>query len=262
MRNDDYLGKYMTECPKCGHRYNKNLHGSKCPDCGYRKGIARYVPYIVVIVVGVLLLFGNTVTNIFEQSLNNITNNQNFKVISSVLNIINPVYILIGINVILYFCGFDSSRSSELGNSYNNTIRLKQYHRLITSGFVHGDLLHIACNMFSLYNLGTFVYYRVGFWLFLILYFASLVVGGLLSVFIHHKLGDDYVYSVGASGAICGLLGFYVVYIIRSSINPIYSIEYIYKALIPLMVTAFEPSVDNIGHLSGLIIGVLISILL
>ena len=94
------------------------------------------------------------------------------------------------------------------------------------------------------------------------MYFASLVIGGLLSVFIHHKLGDDYVYSVGASGAICGLLGFYVVYIIRSSINPIYSIEYIYKALIPLMVTAFEPSVDNIGHLSGLIIGVLISILL
>lgn len=264
MQNDDkdYLGQYMAECPKCGHRYNKRIHGNKCPDCGYRKNNFIIIPYIIVIDFVLFLLFDLSLTNRDTSFINTIIHSDIFLSINKLLSIVNPVYILIGLNIMLYFCGFNSSNTSKYGNSYQDTIILKERYRLISSGFAHGDLFHIACNMFSLYNIGTFVYSHVGALFFIIIYFACLIFGGLISVLIHHRFGDDYVYSIGASGAICGLIGYYVIYIIKLNINPLQSMEYIYNALLPIVVTALNPNIDSLGHLSGFLVGTVISFVL
>ncbi len=227
-RNDDqYISEYMTECPKCGHRYNKKLHLFKCPDCGHiniNKGLMIAALAIVLLIIA-----------------------------SSFTRLINPVFIIIIINVI---CFIKNNDSNEYGNCYYNTIVCKQYYRLITSGFTHADVLHIVLNMFSLYNIGTEIYYYMGFWLFMIIYFISMILGGLLSTIFHHRLGDDYRYSVGASGAICGLIGFYIIFIFMMGVDISYVLQYTYKALLPMIITAFDPRIDNIGHISGLIVGI------
>lgn len=251
----DYLGEHMRECPNCGHRYNKHLHGNKCPDCGYYNGKAKYVPILLIVLFVIVVAFWDKFTGLIG-SFNISTR------VDRLFNRVDPLVSLIVINVVLYFIGFNSDNSDKYGNSYFDTFKCKEFHRLLTSGFSHADLLHLACNMFSLYNLGSFVLSYVGALKFLVIYFVSMIIGGICSMLLHHKFGNDYIRSVGASGAICGLLGFYVVFLIKSPMPELLSIQYIFKAVFPLTITAFNPRIDNLGHICGLVVGIIFSFFL
>jgi membrane associated rhomboid family serine protease len=80
----------------------------------------------------------------------------------------------------------------------------KDYKRLITSGFLHVSWTHLIFNMFGLYVFSGAVELTLGSANFLLIYFASLVGGELLSLLIHRHDGDYS--SVGASGAVCGVM--------------------------------------------------------
>lgn len=80
----------------------------------------------------------------------------------------------------------------------------KDYKRLITSGFLHADWMHLIFNMYSLYVFSGAVETYLGSASFLIIYFASLVGGNLLSLFIHRQHGDYR--AIGASGAVSGII--------------------------------------------------------
>src|ERR1700704_4875072 len=80
----------------------------------------------------------------------------------------------------------------------------KDYKRLITSGFLHVGWTHLVFNMFSLYAFSGIIAGYLGGVQFLVIYFASLLGGNLLSLLVHKNHGD---YSaVGASGAVCGII--------------------------------------------------------
>jgi membrane associated rhomboid family serine protease len=80
----------------------------------------------------------------------------------------------------------------------------KDVKRLATSGFLHVGWTHLIFNMFSLYIFSGIVQVALGSLNFLLVYFASLIGGGLLSLLIHRNHGS---YSaVGASGAVCGVM--------------------------------------------------------
>jgi membrane associated rhomboid family serine protease len=74
---------------------------------------------------------------------------------------------------------------------------------LITSMFLHGNLLHIAGNMWFLYLFGFAVEGRLRSAKFLLIYFVSGIAGGLLQMFV----SPPQMYGLGASGAIMGILG-------------------------------------------------------
>ena len=82
-------------------------------------------------------------------------------------------------------------------------LRDKQYHRLLSSAFLHGGWLHLGLNMFSLYLFGENIEVIFGALSFLTIYFLSILGGSLLSLYLHRH--HDYR-ALGASGGVCGII--------------------------------------------------------
>ncbi len=80
-----------------------------------------------------------------------------------------------------------------------------QYWRLVTSGFLHENILHIAFNMYLLYLLGTMLEPAIGSVRFAVIYMTALLAGSFGALF------ATAAPSLGASGAIFGLMGAAVV---------------------------------------------------
>jgi len=81
--------------------------------------------------------------------------------------------------------------------------RRNEWHRMITSGFIHADATHLFFNMLSLYFLGPFVERIMGTWTFLGVYMACLIAGSLWSFMDHFR--DMNYRALGASGAVSGI---------------------------------------------------------
>ncbi|MEE9329378.1 MAG: rhomboid family intramembrane serine protease [Parvularculaceae bacterium] len=80
----------------------------------------------------------------------------------------------------------------------------KQFHRMITSGFLHVDNGHLLMNMLTLYFFGPLLEYKLGTLGFAIIYFGSLFIASLLPLYT--KRDQPTYRAVGASGAISGVL--------------------------------------------------------
>lgn len=128
--------------------------------------------------------------------------------------------------------------------------------RFITSMFLHGDITHILYNMLALFMFGLALEKFVGGKRFLIIYFASGIVANLIAI-------NFYQSSLGASGAIFGIIGALV--IIRPSLTvwafgmpmPILVAGVLWAVVD--MIGVFSPSnIANIAHLSGMGIGLLL----
>ena len=76
--------------------------------------------------------------------------------------------------------------------------------RMISSGFLHVDWLHLGFNMYALYLFGDIVDARLGTLGFLVIYFGSLLAGSFYSLTYHKK--EPYYSAVGASGAVSGVV--------------------------------------------------------
>ena len=79
-----------------------------------------------------------------------------------------------------------------------------QKRRLITSGFLHTDYMHLGFNMYALYVFSDAVVLYLGGVNFLIIYIGSLLFGNVFSLFYHKN--EPYYSAVGASGAVSGIV--------------------------------------------------------
>lgn len=144
----------------------------------------------------------------------------------------------------------------------------KEYKRLITSGFLHLSWSHLFFNMFSLFAFSISLESYLGSVYFLIIYFASLIGGNLLALFVHRNHGD---YSaVGASGAVCGIIfasialfpdmgiGFFI---LPFSI-PSWLYGIIYIAYTMYGIKSNKDSIGHEAHLGGALVGMIVAILL
>jgi len=82
--------------------------------------------------------------------------------------------------------------------------RRKEYHTIVTSGFVHGDLIHLIFNMMTFYFFALSLERYIGQVWFVVLYAAGLLVSHI-GTYIKHKRDPDYA-CLGASGAISAVL--------------------------------------------------------
>ena len=112
---------------------------------------------------------------------------------------------LILINIVVSYKGFKDYNFFQRYAFDISQVRLyRDYKRFLTSGFLHSGWMHLIFNMVAFYSFGGILESSIGPVKFLTIYFASLLLGNILSLFINrHK--SNYV-SIGASGAISGVV--------------------------------------------------------
>ena len=115
--------------------------------------------------------------------------------------------ILIGIivaNVLMSYKGFNDLAFFRKYEFHVGSIRSGEQIRMLSSGFLHVDMMHLAFNMLTLWFFAPVVLNWLGNFSFALVYFGSLIFGSLLTMFFHK---NDYSYrAVGASGAVTGVL--------------------------------------------------------
>ena len=82
-------------------------------------------------------------------------------------------------------------------------LRDRQYYRLVTSGLLHADWMHLLFNMYSLYSFGSSIELFFGPLTFMTIYLSGIIGGNLLSLYLHRH--HDYL-ALGASGGVCGVI--------------------------------------------------------
>jgi membrane associated rhomboid family serine protease len=123
------------------------------------------------------------------------------------------------------------------------------WYRLVTSGFLHFGVIHIAFNMYFLYVLGPMLEPALGRVNYLLLYMASLL-GGSLGVI----LFDSGGITAGASGAVFGLLAAATVGLWRRGINP-FSTGIGTTLILNLIITFTISGISIGGHIGGALAG-------
>lgn len=180
-------------------------------------------------------------------------------------------YSLIIINIIMYliisfvgreFFEFSPKILVKYGALVNNNLMVESidYFRIISSIFLHGGLLHLVFNMYSLYVVGPQLENFFGKVKYLIIYLFSGICGNLLSMLFL----PDFNVSVGASGAIFGLLGalVYFGYHYRVYLGGVIKSQIIPLIVLNLFIGYISSGINNVAHIGGLIGGILISIAL
>ena len=175
--------------------------------------------------------------------------------------------VIIAVTILFSFKGFNDLAFFRKFEFHIGSIRAGEQIRLISSGFLHGDMGHLFFNMFTLYMFAPVVINYFGSASFFLIYMASLVFGSLLTLLMHK---NEYSYrAIGASGAVVGIL--YSAILINPSMD-------LYLFFIPIPIPAYlfgigyllysiygmKAKNDNIGHTAhfgGAIGGYLITLL-
>lgn len=187
---------------------------------------------------------------------------RNEKKLAKIFSPKKPVatYILIVLNLIVFLLTDVYDRTGNLKYLLSNNyvlVKSGEFYRLLSCMFAHDGIIHLVCNMYALYILGPQVERYYGKTKFLLIYFISGILSSLFScVFL-----SDVSYSLGASGAIFGLLGSvaYFTYYYRATLQGLLRSQVLPVILINLFIGLMIPGIDIYGHLGGLIGGLLIS---
>jgi rhomboid protease GluP len=141
----------------------------------------------------------------------------------------------------------DAATLFDFGAKYRAAIIAGQWWRLITAGFLHGGVLHILMNSWVLFDVGAQVEESFGTSRFLVLYLVSNVTGFLASTYWSASL------SIGASGAIFGLIGAMIALGVRDRSAYGAAIRRLYmRWAVFALVMSLLPGIDMGAHLGGL----------
>lgn len=190
------------------------------------------------------------------------TNKSYEKTFSPKKIIITPLIILICIAMFVFtimyqgtgaLANVTTETAVKLGANVMSKLQSGELWRLFTYMFLHGSLMHILLNMYSLYVIGSQMETFIGKTKYLIVYILSGLTGGLLSSLLSGNV------SVGASGAIFGLLGamLYFGYHYRTYLGGVIKSQIIPIIALNLLIGFMQPNVDNFCHIGGLVGGFL-----
>lgn len=164
---------------------------------------------------------------------------------------------LIGLTLLLYLGQLGTAgQLTDLGLLYGPAVQAGHWWRLVSSGFLHGSLLHVGFNMYLLYMLGPQLERSTGSFRFALIY-AGALLGGSLAV----TLFDWGQPTLGASGAVLGLAGAMGIALhqrgIRPQQSPVFGLVVLNLAL-PLLV----PGISFWGHFGGVVAGIIFGYLM
>ena len=210
------------------------------------------------------LKFSEEGIELFVKVTNDI-NDYNKKDQEKVADVFSPkkpviTYALIIINLFIFLFPMFYGNSEQIYNlfaSYGPFVKMGEYYRLLTAAFLHANIAHLIFNMYALWIIGMQLESFIGKWRYLVVYLFSAISGSLLSVIV-----TPNAVSVGASGAIFGLLGalLYFGYHYRVYLGTVIKSQIIPLIVINLLLGFMVPGIDNAAHIGGLIGGALIMI--
>ena len=141
------------------------------------------------------------------------------------------------------------------GNAHQLAIEQSEWWRLLTATLLHGSLAHIIMNGFSLWNLARPLEKHFG----RETLFNVFVITGLAASLSFALFGSRDTISIGASGAISGMLGFLIAHGARNLEELIQQIRRNWINFALLLVIGFSiPNVDDFAHGGGVISGILL----
>lgn len=231
-------------------------------------------PYIRVEIEEKKVTYSENVNMQVVQELASVMSNNNLQSRGERISFSDKPWITIGIiaiNVLMYLVtayfsyvyakgsifNSDTNVLIMLGAKVNELIQKGQYYRLISCMFLHGGIVHLGVNMYSLYAIGPMVEKVYGRLKYVAIYFISGICASIFSYIFSTSV------SIGASGAIFGLLGAVLIFAIKSKgktgnafIRSILSVIFI-----NIFIGATLPNIDNFAHIGGLVGGMLIAFL-
>lgn len=177
-------------------------------------------------------------------------------------------YTIIIINILLFLIEAIKSRHLiyidmytliQMGAKVNDLINSGEAYRLLTSAFLHGGIMHIFFNMSALNIIGREVEAVYGSKRYIVIYFISALGGSVFSY-----LFSPNSVSVGASGAIFGLLGAMLIFGLKEKekIGKRYVKNILETIGLNVLIGLTIPNIDNFAHLGGLIIGLIAAFIL
>ena len=165
------------------------------------------------------------------------------------------IFINVGIFALPFVFDFGKGMYSSFqeflmyGWKENQAIKEGEFYRLLTSIFLHADAIHLLSNMWALWIFGRGLNPVV----MLPIFFISGLAGNILSFFFNQNP------SVGASGAIFGLVGFLLALSLRLNSLDVVSLDLTLFVIVSFVFAAIPGSrIDIFGHLGGLITGFVI----
>jgi rhomboid protease GluP len=177
--------------------------------------------------------------------------------------------ILVGLNIIVFIlmvCTgvsfFEPDTQSMTAWGANSTIATLdgQWWRLLTNCFLHFGIIHLLLNMYALVFVGLLLEPFLGRVKFIVAYLLTGIAASMVSLWWH-----DYTVSAGASGAIFGLYGVFLVILstnhIERSMRTGLLINIGAFVIYNLVYGSFKGGIDNAAHLGGLLSGLLIGLL-
>ncbi len=174
-------------------------------------------------------------------------------------------YALIAINVIAFVAmaaGGGGFVSRGGGDVFQNGalaavfVADGEWWRIITAGFLHAGLLHLAFNMYFLWYLGNLMEPEIGKLRFAAIYFVSLIGGSFGALLL-----SPNAFTVGASGAVFGMMGAAIIAMRARGIDPMQSGLGV-TLLLNLAITFVIPGISIGGHLGGLFAGGVVGFLM
>ena len=181
-------------------------------------------------------------------------------------------FIIIGFTCLVSYSALQNrSTFDKLKHFPYQETRTKEFFRLLSAGFVHGDFIHLAINMYVLWMFGGIVEQafgqiygaNIGRVVFMVMYLLNIVAASIPTL-LKHKNNPQFS-SVGASGAVSGLVFIYIVLMPYAPLQfiflPFFDIPAILLGVGYLIYSSFAAKkartrIDHVAHFYGAIFGI------
>lgn len=177
--------------------------------------------------------------------------------VTSIILLVNTAFLIFT----LISGGFSANNLVDIGAIYTPLMTgVGDYWRIITAGFLHGSILHFLSNMIiGVLTLSSALERLIGSKKFSFIYFGSMILSGLLVIF----LSESNAVTIGASGAIFGVLGslLYITLYRKDMLSARDGQSIRMLIVINIIFTLLAPGISVWGHAGGLIAGLLLSFL-
>ncbi|MDP9959992.1 rhomboid family intramembrane serine protease [Chryseobacterium lathyri] len=181
----------------------------------------------------------------------------------------NILILFIIITAIISFVAFNNHGITEKYKfSVGAILGRKEYIRLLSSGFLHADIMHLVFNMLTLYFFGPIVIQTFGNLGFTIVYLGSILLGNFLSLYIYQK--QPWYSAVGASGGVSGILfasiamipdiGIYIFFIPIPVKGYIFGLLYFGYSVYMMMNPRQHDNIGHAAHLGGAFFGLVYAV--